>query len=121
MKNNRTITFLLATMLAWVGIWLTTQSQQAQAASFGAGIKSIQRGDTTITAAAGTWETDTDTLPSAVVINRSILLITAASGHLVFSQPTAYLSDTTTITYEYDVSGQNGTLMEVRWVVIEYY
>ncbi len=123
MKQNTAIILFIVTMLIWFSIWFNVEPRQAQAASFGMGIKSIEHGAHTITAQGGTWETDTDTCTAVTDINKSFVIINAACDDSRMSVlPTAYLSATDTITFKYDNHGITGGLwIKIRWTVVEYY
>lgn len=77
---------------------------------FGSGLKSVQRGEATITGASGTVTI------TAVVLAKSFLVF--SSNDVSYYNLKGYLTNTTTITFTR--GGADGSC-SVAWEVMEYY
>ncbi len=80
--------------------------------SFGAGIKSIQRGVVTLDA-----NPDTVTITAVVLAKSFVLISFSAAANNFSNSPRVVLTNTTTLTF--DQSNTDASL--VAWQVIEYY
>ena len=125
MKKNMAIILLLATMITWGGMWLSVQPQRAQAASFGAGIKSVQQGTGTQSAAKGAVDTANVAI-TAVVMAKSVVQAWITSPSTTYTQcgPTIAPVLTSTLNLRLFMhSGDYNTANTANytWQVIEYY
>ena len=125
MKKNMAIILLLATMITWGGMWLSVQPQRAQAASFGAGVKSVQQGTGTESITKGTIDTVNVTI-TAVVMAKSVVRVWITSPSTVYTKcgPTIAPVLTSTLNlrlFMHSGDYNYGHTVYYTWQVIEYY
>ena len=94
---------------------------------FGAGIKTIQQGSETLTSAGGAPEdTTANVTVTAVVLAKSIVLVTCSGGgeHTYAGQAgsvSAQLTTTTNLQLKWTNLNANARTTVVGWQVIEFY